>query len=519
MPPDWIESARSDAAARGLTAVVPLLDGLKAAIDRLRVADWNTRLADGAGPDREPSGGAASDARAVRGASTATATTLDALTIVEAARGLRAGRFTASSLAEAALARIAAEGERLNAFITVTADLAREAAAAADADLRKGIDRGPLQGIPVSLKDLIDLEGFPTTAASRVRRGHVARADAPLVAHLKRAGAVIVGKTNLHEFAFGTTSEDSAFGPARHPRDPARSPGGSSGGSAASVAAGMCLATVGSDTGGSIRIPAALCGLVGLKAGFGEVSCEGVVPLSLRLDHVGPLAKTVEDARLLYLVLAGRPPDPPAIGPPPLASLRLGLPRGPLAERLQEEVDGAFRSAIDALRSAGASVLPVDVPHAADAAAVYLPLVLAEAAALHAHTLDTRPDDYTPPVRARLEMGRYVPGEDCVRALRGVEVLRAEVDAALRTCDCLVMPTVPIQAPEIGTTMVRLDGREESIRNAMLRQTQPFNLTRHPAISLPIGPPDALPVGLQLVGMDTDRLLAIAAALEPVLRR
>src|SRR5438067_99754 len=247
-------------------------------------------------------------------------------TIEEFGRRLRARRTTSAQVTEECLQRIEADNPRLNAFIRVTADEAREQAREADREMAAGHDRGPLHGVPISIKDLLDIRGLPTTAASRVRDGHVARRDAPAIAHLAQAGAVFLGKTNLHEFAFGTTNEDSAFGPARNPHDPARSPGGSSGGSAASVAAGLALATIGTDTGGSIRIPAAACGVIGLKPSLGEISIDGVVPLSRTMDHVGPLAQTVGDASLVYHALLGDPAVvPPA--PMPVTGLRLAVPR------------------------------------------------------------------------------------------------------------------------------------------------------------------------------------------------
>src|SRR5437868_2955632 len=247
-------------------------------------------------------------------------------TIEEFGRRLRARQTTSAQAAEECLQRIDAGNTRLNAYIRVMADDARQQARELDRELAAGHDRGPLHGVPISIKDLLDMRGLPTTAASRVRDGHVAGRDAAAIAHLRQAGAVFLGKTNLHEFAFGTTNEDSAFGPARNPHDPSRSPGGSSGGSAASVAAGMALATVGTDTGGSIRIPSAACGIVGLKPTLGEVSIEGVVPLSRTLDHVGPLAQTVTDASLLYHGLIGDAhAKPPA--PMPTHGLRLAVPR------------------------------------------------------------------------------------------------------------------------------------------------------------------------------------------------
>ena len=237
--------------------------------------------------------------------------TLDAMTVEHFGRQLRAGDLSAVDLTNEILRRIEAEAGRLNAFIHVMADEARRQAAEADRDLAAGRDRGPLHGVPVSVKDIVDIRGIPTTAASRVRDGHVAVSDAPIIANLRQAGAVLIGKTNLDEFAFGTMSRDSAFGPVRNPHDVSRSPGGSSGGSAVSVAAGMVLASIGTDTGGSIRIPAAACGIVGFKPAFGEVSTDGVVPLSRTLDHIGPFARNVGDAWVMYHALLGARLTPP----------------------------------------------------------------------------------------------------------------------------------------------------------------------------------------------------------------
>ena len=244
------------------------------------------------------------------------------MTIEEFGRRFRAREVTSAQVTEECLQRIEADNPRLNAFILVMADDARQQARDADRQLAAGNDLGPLHGVPISVKDLYDIRGTATTAASRVREGHIAQRDAPTIAHLRQAGAVFVGKTNLHEFAFGTTNEDSAFGPARNPFDPARSPGGSSGGSAASVAAGMALATLGTCTGGSIRIPAAACGIVGLKPSYGEVSTEGIVPLSRTFDHAGPLAQTAADACLVYHALLG---DAGAVPPAPMPVK--GMPR------------------------------------------------------------------------------------------------------------------------------------------------------------------------------------------------
>jgi aspartyl-tRNA(Asn)/glutamyl-tRNA(Gln) amidotransferase subunit A len=446
---------------------------------------------------------------------------------------LRSGELTAQAITDQCLDRIETDDRRLNAFIRVMADDARAQAAAADRELAAGIDRGPLHGVPISIKDLIDIRGVPTTAASRVRDGHIAERDAPAVAHLRQAGAVLVGKTNLHEFAFGTTNEDSAFGPARNPHDLSRSPGGSSGGSAVSVAAGMALATVGTDTGGSIRIPAAACGIVGLKPSFGEVSTDRVVPLSQTLDHVGPLARSVTDAWLVYRALLGatgaEPSDgasgfsrtsrnPDVLVAVPISGLRLAVPRAYFCELLDDEVRSRFETSLNRLRAAGVRIDDTEIAHARDTAPIYLALVLADAASYHAATLDSMPERYTPPVRIRLEMGRYVLGEDYARALKGRAVLRRDVDAALAGHDAIVLPTLPIPAPPLGATSMEVGGRDEPVRNLMLRQTQLFNLTAHPAISLPCGRTTAgLPCGLQLIGArgQTEALLRVALACEP----
>ena len=447
------------------------------------------------------------------------------MTIDEFGRKLRAREVTALEFTDTCLRRIGELQPRLNAFITVMAEAARRDAQAADRELASGIDRGPLHGVPIAVKDLIDIKGVPTTAASRVREGHVAAADAPVVASLREAGAVLIGKTNLDEFAFGTTSENSAFGPVRHPIDPSRSPGGSSGGSAVAVAAGMALAALGSDTGGSIRIPAAACGITGLKPSLGEIPTDGVVPLSRTFDHLGPFARTVHDARLVYRVMLGRAGshgsadcgDRVADLVRSATHLRLAVPRGYLTDLLDGDVRTRFDAAITALRGAGAQISDAAIPHASSTPAVYVHIHASEGATYHSRTLDTHADRYIPAVRRRLELGRYVLAQDYVRATDGRERLRAEVDAALADCDALLLPTLPIPAPPIGAEHLVINGAEEPVRALMLRLTQLFNVTGHPAISIPCGAtPGGLPCGLQLVGHRhrTEALLSVAAECE-----
>lgn len=439
-------------------------------------------------------------------------------TIAEVAPRVARGEVTSEKLTEECLSQIEAFNPKLNAFITITADDALRAARAADKEIAGGRYRGPLHGIPVSLKDLVDLKGTPTTAGSRVRRDHMATEDAVVTARLRAAGVVFVGKTNLHEFAFGTTTEDSGFGLARNPVDPTRSPGGSSGGSAIAIAAGMSLGTVGTDTGGSIRIPAAACGIVGLKPEWGQISASGVVPLSRQLDHVGPLAASVADAWIQYNAMLPadlRVTDVPKAAP--LKGLRLGVPAGYLFDRLDAEVERVVAHAIDSLRAAGAIVTDVTVPHATDMAAIYLHLVFGDAAEYHARTLLSRPGDYTPNVRLRLEMARYVLAEDYIRALRGKAIIAHEVDRALDGVDALVLPALAIPAPPIGAATMPVKGGPEAVRALMLRCSQPFNLSGHPALSLPCGATQGgLPIGLQLVGHKgrTPALVQAALAVE-----
>ena len=519
----WLSAAVRDVRARGLDGAVPVLEAFARAMTELRTIDGTVR----AEPpqDRRHSAHPTVAISEGRGAPALTPRLLPgdasyALDILTASARIREGSLTSVALAESCLARIEELNGDLNAFITVTREDALAAARDADRDLVHGRWRGPLHGIPISLKDLIDQKGVVTTAGSAAHDRVPAAADAPVTAALRRAGAVLVGKTNLHEYAFGTTSDESAFGPVRHPADRELSPGGSSGGSAVAVAAGMSLASIGTDTGGSIRIPSAACGLVGVKPGFGEISCAGIVPLSHTLDHVGPIARTVADAAIVYRALAGLPDAQTQPRSP--AGLRIGI----LREYFEDLLDAGVRSTIvnvqGRLRDAGASLADVRLPHAEAIAAIYLGIVFGEAAAIHGTALDARGERYQPGVRLRLEAARFVPAEDYLRALRAREMTRAEVDAALAGCDVLIAPTLPIPAPPIGAQTVAIEGTLYPVRNVMLRLTQPFNLSGHPVVTLPCGAtPAGLPCGLQLIGWRgrTQALLDAALACEPYATR
>ena len=440
------------------------------------------------------------------------------LTIADATEALRAGRVTSVDLVDASLNAIRSHNARTNAFILVDEDASRLAAHTADVDRKRGHERGPLHGIPVSVKDIFDIAGQPTTAASRVLAGQVAKKDATAVARLRDAGAIFLGKTNLHEFALGPTGEDSAYGLVHHPMDSARLAGGSSSGSAAAVATLMGLASLGSDTGGSIRIPAAACGIVGLKPSFGEVPLDGVVPLSITLDHAGPLARSVGDAAILWSVLAARPAEP-LMRPAP-GTISLGAAVGYFTNPLADDVRGPFDAALAALRDAGVNIRPVEIAGTAKIVETYSHISLPEAAVWHAKYMETRPADYTNAVRTRLEMGQKTTAVQYLAARQQRLTFIDAVDAALTSCQALVLPTLPILAPKIGVSEVMIDPIHHQmmgVRPAMLRLTQLFNLTGHPAITLPVKAPD-LPVGLQLVGRRgaTADLLDVAAAIEGV---
>jgi aspartyl-tRNA(Asn)/glutamyl-tRNA(Gln) amidotransferase subunit A len=440
------------------------------------------------------------------------------LTIALASAAQRQGTLTSLALVEHAIEAYGRDGQATNAFITFTPAQALDDARACDADARRGHWRGPLHGIPISIKDLIDVAGTPTTAGSRVMPSTDAARDAEVVARLRAAGAIVLGKTNLHEFAFGTTSEDSAFGAVRNPLDPARMAGGSSGGSAAAVAAGIGLGSVGTDTGGSIRIPAALCGLVGLKPSYGEVPVDGVVPLAPSFDHVGPIAWTVEDAWALWRVMTGSTEDGGSSRG--VKGLRLGVPSEYFFDLLEDTVRAAWDGAVETLSQRGARIHPASIPHAGATPEAYLPIVFRESWAWHQPFIERSPDLYTPAVRSRLELGRAVGQEEYARAVSMRAMLAAEVDAALEEVDALVLPAMAVTAPLLGTTEIRFAESVQPVRAVMLRLTQLFDITGHPAITVPMQSGGPLPCGFQLVGprSRTAALLAIAKAVEDVVR-
>lgn len=435
----------------------------------------------------------------------------DLRSIHEIAPLMARGKISPVDLVERCLARIEHRRE-LNAFITVMAEPALAEAERAAMEIAGGRYRGALHGIPVSVKDLVNMAGVPTTAGSAVPPLRPS-ADARVVRSLREAGAIIIGKTNLHEFAFGTTSDETAFGAVRNPFDPSRSAGGSSAGAAVALVEGMCYGSIGTDTGGSIRIPAAACAVVGLKPTYGEISCEGIVPLSTTCDHVGPMARTVGDARLLFQALSGGPVTVSARS----RVCTFGVPSGYLFDRLDSEVRRAFAGVRTRLEAAGHTIRHVEIARAHTTPDVYLHIVLPEASRYHAPLLNAYAEAYSPGVRLRLEMGRYLLAEDHARALQLRADLMASVDRALVGCDALLLPALAIPAPPLGASTVEIEGLPEPVRATMLRLTQLFNITGHPAIAIPAGRTAAgLPIGMQLVGArhQTAALLAVAESVE-----
>ena len=422
-----------------------------------------------------------------------------ALTIREAGASLREGTLTATALTESVLARVEATEPALNAYITVTADHARKTAAAVDAELQAGRDRGPLHGIPFALKDLYDTAGILTTGGSSFLRKRVPDEDAAVVAKLNDAGIVLTGKLGLHEFAFGTSSLNPHYGDVHNPWDTGRITGGSSGGSGAAIAAGSCLGTLGTDTGGSIRIPASLCGVVGLMPTYGRVSRSGVLPLSWTLDHVGPLAKTVEDAALILNAIAAHDPDDPGSADVPvddytselgrdLQGIRVGVPRDPFWLECSDDVAAACEAALETLRELGATLSEVELP--LEASAGRLSIIWTEAAAYHHERMRESPEGFGDDVRMALEGGLAIPATSYINDQRLRRKLIEEVSAVLKTVDVLASPTTPATAPPLSAG---------DPQRTLARYTFRYDVTGIPAISLPCGfDAEGLPIGLMI---------------------
>lgn len=442
--------------------------------------------------------------------------------LIPAAQAMRRGEFSPVELTQAYLDRIEKMDPGLNTFITLTAEPAIESARRAETELRQGKDCGLLHGIPLALKDLYETRGVRTTAGSTFFRDYVPEEDAAAVQQLKAAGAVLLGKLNMHEIALGVTNVNPHFGPCRNPWNRERVSGGSSGGSAAALAAQLCLGSLGSDTGGSIRIPSSLCGVVGLKPTYGRVSLRGVMPLSWNLDHAGPMARGVADAAVLLQAIASYDPQDPASVNAPVEDYldgiddgvkgwKVAVAAGEFFTTVDDEVWAAIENAGEVFTRLGAMVEFVDFPEARRAAQANGLMVVADAAAVHRERLEQQPEGFGADVLQRLRSGADASSTEYVLARRTQVELRHKFEQFFGEYDLLLTPATPIPAPPIEGP----DAVEQARR--LTRFTAPFNLTGLPAISIPCGfTRDGLPIGLQVVAgpWQEKRLLRGARAFE-----
>ncbi len=450
---------------------------------------------------------------------------LAGLSLTEAARRLHNREATAAELVDACLARVEQWEPHIQALVTVLGEQAIGRAEQADRELAGGRRRGPLHGVPVVVKDLIDVSGAPTEAGSEILAGSVAAADAVVIARLRDAGAIILAKANTHEFAYGALTP-----PTRNPWDLDRMPGGSSGGSAAAVSAGEAFGALGTDTAGSVREPAALCGTVGLKPTYGRVSCRGVVPLAWSLDTVGPITRTVEDCALLFSVLSGTgageagPPKEashdPGLSGSDLAPLRVAV-ASELMEPLESAVADTLDDLLEALIAAGAAVELVSIGDPDELTATLFVILLAESASYHRPWLESCPERYGADVLAYLQMAADLTAVDYVDAQRLRVVQRSRIDAALARADVLLAPSQQVVAPRVDTDAVVFPTGESAPRDlTLIRPLVPFSLTGHPALTVPLRLGEqGLPIGVQLVGapFGDEHLFDCGSAMQQIL--
>jgi len=438
-------------------------------------------------------------------------TELAALSITQVSALIASGEVSSVAVTESALAAIAAHDDRLKAFIDVYRESALVESRTADAEIASGNYRGPLHGVPTAVKDNIYIGGKRTTMGSKIHSSFVPARDAGVTTRLSAAGAVVVGKTNMHEYALGGTTDNPHWGTCRNPWDTTKTPGGSSGGSAVALATGMAAAALGSDTSGSIRIPAAICGVVGLKPTYGRVSRYGVFPEAWTLDHVGPMTRTVRDAALVLDAISGHDPRDPG---------SLGLPRTTTADALRDTCEGMVigveedfyftdiddavaqlvRAGIEALRRLGATVRTVSIPGLAHTEYALTVIDTSETSTVHHANLRDRPQDYGNDVRLLLECGELPSAVDYLQAQQVRRSLRSEVHRAFADVDVLVGPTLGSRTPTIGEDTALVNGAPVNAIDSMIRLVGPASLLGLPCLSMPCGTVDGLPVGMQIVG-------------------
>jgi aspartyl-tRNA(Asn)/glutamyl-tRNA(Gln) amidotransferase subunit A len=446
--------------------------------------------------------------------------------IAELARLIAAREASPVEIVQAHLDRVEALDGKIRAFITVCREEALAAAKAAEGAVMSGLPLGALHGVPVGLKDLFATKGVRTTGGSKILSGWIPDADATVVARLKEAGAIVLGKLNLHEFAYGPEGVNAHFGDAWNPWDARthRIAGGSSSGSGVAVAAGLCPGALGSDTGGSVRIPAALCGITGIKPTYGRVSRAGVLALAWSMDHVGPMTRSAADAALLLGPMAGYDPrdSTTSVLPVPdyraaltgeIRGLRVGLLRAFFLESADPVVREAVEQAAKVLEGLGARIEEVALETAAHAVGAAFAIVGAEALAYHEEWMKTRPDDYGTDVRDRLRQGVFVSATEYLKAQRARQLIRNEVDARLAGLDVLVAPTTPIVATPVGQSEVEVEGARYEVRPSLIRFTRVFNLSGHPVCAVPCGfTATGLPIGMQMVGRPFDEATVLRVA-------
>ena len=450
------------------------------------------------------------------------------MSVSDLAAAIRRRDVSPMTITEAFLGQIRHLNDRFKAYITVTEDRALAEAAAAERELSTGTDLGALHGIPYACKDIIDTRGAPTTAGSRVLDREPTEQDACVIERLTKDGAILLGKANLHEFAYGATGENPHFGTVANPYDSTRLAGGSSSGSAAAVAYGLAPAALATDTGGSTRVPATLCGLVGLKPTQGRVSVRGVIPYCWSFDHVGVITRTAGDAALFLETMAGHDPADPASADVPIGEysealddgvrgLKIGVPRQFFFDHADGEIVDAAHRTIDLLQRLGAEPKTIDVPSMEHVRTVSIVIQMPEALSYHSRHLPERAALYGDDIRSGLAVGQFLLAEHYVRAKRMVEVLRRETTAMLDGVDVMITPACPIVAPPMGTATVTTGGFEEPVGNALTRFTTLFNMTGEPALTVPGGMHSSgLPMGVQIVGrlFDEATILRVGHAIQ-----
>ena len=429
------------------------------------------------------------------------------------------GEVSPVEVTRAYLERIGDVDDKLNSYITVLADGAMEEAMEAEAEIRKRGPRGPLHGIPLALKDIVAVRGVRTTSGSKVMKDYIPDYDATVSGRLRDAGSILLGKLNMNEFA--TVVPSDHFGRTQNPWKLGHSPGGSSSGSAAAVSAGLCAGALGTDTGGSIRIPAALCGIVGLKATHGRVSIHGVTPLAWSLDHIGPMTRTVRDAAMILQAVAGYDSfdivsqNVPVVDytsklTGDIQGLRIGVPTNLFPDLIHPEVEASFYSALDVLKGLGAHILEIILPDFTEAWATAQVIINSEANVWHEPYLSSQAGDYGPRVRKFLERGKQTPATEYIKAQHAKTRFRRDMLSVCSAFDAVLTPGVLIPAPPYEARTVEIDGRDVKILSAMVSTISPFNLTGQPALTLPCGlSSTGLPLSLQIIGMPFDEVTVL----------